>query len=67
MVFRLSSEILKDRLLPVTLHMVPIVDHTMSDGIVHAISWRFGVGQSLVADEEVEIFDATLGGEMAWF
>ena len=44
MVFRLGSEILEDRLLPVTLHMVPIVDHAMSDRIVYAVSRSFGVG-----------------------
>jgi hypothetical protein len=65
MVLRLGAEVLEDRLLPVTLHVIPVVDHTMADRVVDTVSRRLGVGERLVTDEEIEIFDPALRGKMA--
>ena len=64
MIFRLSPEVLEDRLLPVPLHVIPVLYLTMPDRIVDAISWGLRVREGFVADEEVEILDAALGCEM---
>lgn len=70
MIFGLSSKILEDRLLPVSLHIVPIVDHTMADGVVDAISRSLLIRNGLVTDEEVEVFDTSLGRKitrLGWY
>lgn len=36
-ILRLRAQILKDSLLPEALHQVPILDDTMTDGVVYAI------------------------------
>ena len=43
MILRLRAQIFKDRLLPIPLHMIPIINHTMSDGVVDTISWSLGI------------------------
>lgn len=65
MVLGLRTEVLEDRLLPVPLHVVPVLDLPMADGVVDAIAGGLRVGDRLVADEEVEVLDAALGGEVA--
>jgi hypothetical protein len=65
MIFWLCSQIFEDRLLPIALHMVPIVNHPMSDRVVNTISWRFDIRNCLVADEKIEVFYSTFGREMA--
>lgn len=67
MVFGFSAQILEYRLLPIPLHMVPIIDHTVSDRIVHSISRRFGIRKRLIADEEIQIFDPPFRGEVTGF
>jgi hypothetical protein len=62
----LSPQILEDGLLPVSLHMVPVVNHTMTNRIVNAVAWGSRVCQGLITNEEVEIFNPTLRGQMAW-
>lgn len=57
MIFWFSSQILEDRLLPVSFHEVPVIDHTVSNGIMNPISRGFRVGDCFMADEEVEVFD----------
>ena len=42
-VLRLRTQILEDGLLPVSLHVVPIIDLAMSDRIVNAIAGRLCV------------------------
>ena len=59
MVLRLSSQIFEDGLLPVTLHMVPVLDHTVADRVMHAVAWGLRVRQRLIANEEVEVFYST--------
>ena len=63
----LRAQILEDRLLPVALHVVPVVNHAVADGVVHPVPRRLRVGEGLIADEEVEVFDTTLGCKMAGF
>lgn len=41
--------------------MIPVVYHTMSNGIVNAIARRLLVGDGFVAYEEVKVFNAALG------
>ena len=61
MILRFCAEVLEDRLLPVALHVVPVINHAMADRIVHAVAWCPRVCECLIADEEVEIFDPSLG------
>ena len=56
MILRLRTQVLEYRLLPIPFHMVPIINHPVSDGIMDAIAGRLGVGQRFIANEEVEIF-----------
>ena len=65
MIFRFRSEIFEDRLLPVPLHVIPVLDLTMANGIVDAITRCLGIGKSFVSNEEVEVLNPALGGEMA--
>lgn len=60
MIFRFGTEVLEDCLLPVSFHVIPVVNHSVSDGIVDAISGCFSICKGLVADEEIKVFDATL-------
>lgn len=70
-VFRFSTEILEDALLPESFHVIPVFDQAMTDGLVDLVG--FGVGIGFVADEKVEVFNAAFGsegrggGESAWF
>jgi hypothetical protein len=54
-ILRLRPEILEDRLLPVPLHKIPVLNLPVSDWITNTISWSFCVGDGLLADEEVQI------------
>lgn len=65
MVLRLSSEVLEDRLLPVTLHVIPVIDLTMANRIVDTVSWRLRISKRLVANEKVEVLDPAFRGKMA--
>ena len=67
MILWLRSQILEDRLFPVPLHIIPVVDLSMSDRIANTISWSFRVGDGLVADEEVEIFHSAFRRKMSRF
>lgn len=62
MVLWFGAEVLEDALLPVPFHVVPVVDHAVLDGVIDVV--RLAVGEGLVSDEEVEVFDAALGGEV---
>ena len=65
MVLWLRPEVLEDRLFPVTLHVIPVIDLTMANRIVDTVSWRLCIGERLVANEKVEVLDPALRGEMA--
>jgi hypothetical protein len=45
--------------------MIPVLDLTMSDRVMNAISRSVGSGERLISDEEVQIFCATLSCQMA--
>jgi hypothetical protein len=65
MVFRFCSQIFEDGLLPVALHMIPVIYHSVANRIVDTISRSLGIRQRLIADEEVEILDPALRRKMA--
>jgi hypothetical protein len=65
MVLRLRPEVLEDRLLPVPLHVIPVVNLTMADRVVDTVSRRLRIGKRLVANEEIEVLDPALRGEIA--
>jgi len=58
-IFGFGSKILKDALFPVPLHVIPVVNKAMTNRIMQTVSLR--VGDRFVANEEVKIFDSTLG------
>lgn len=63
MVLGFGAQVLKNALFPVTLHMIPVLNHPMSNGIVYSVCFR--VGNGFIADEEVQVLDTALGGEMS--
>jgi hypothetical protein len=65
MVLRLRSKILEDRLLPVALHVIPVVDLAVPDRVVHTIARCLDVRESLIPDKEIKVLDAALRREMA--
>ena len=65
MVFWLCTKIFEDRLLPVPLHIVPVVDLTVADRVIYAIARRLGISNGLISDKEVEVFNTALGCEMS--
>ena len=65
MVLRLRTEVLEDRLFPVTLHVIPVIDLTMANRIVNTVSWRLRISKRLVANEKVEVLDPAFRGEIA--
>jgi hypothetical protein len=65
MVLWLRPEVLEDRLFPVTLHVIPVIDLTMADRIVDTVSWRLCISKRLVPNEKVEVLDPAFRGEMA--
>ena len=44
MVLGLCTKILEDRLLPIPLHVVPVLDLAVADGVVDAIAGSLGIG-----------------------
>ncbi len=65
MVLRLCPEVLEDGLFPITLHVIPIIDLTLADRVVDTVSRCLCISKRLIANEEIEVFDSTLRGEMA--
>jgi len=62
-----SSEVLEDRLLPISLHMIPVINHSMPDWVVYTISRCPLICDRFVSDEEIQVLHSTLGCEIAWF
>jgi hypothetical protein len=60
MVFGLNSEIFEYRIRPEPLHMVPILHLTMSNRVVYTIAWTRSSDQSLISNEEVQVFGSPL-------
>lgn len=63
MVLGLGAQVLEDTLFPVSFHVIPVLNHSMSNRIVHPV--RFGVGNSFIANEEVQILNTAFGGKVA--
>ena len=61
-VLGLATKILEDTLLPVALHMIPVVDLSVTDRVVEGIG--LGVCDGFVSDVKVQIFSAAFGGEV---
>lgn len=64
MILRLCAQILEYSLLPITLHMIPIINHPVANRVVNAISRRLGICECLVSDEKIEVLDTPLRREM---
>ena len=64
MILRLRAQILEYSLLPIPLHVIPVVNHPMANGIVNPITWGLRVGKCLVSDEEIEVLNASFRREM---
>ena len=60
MILGLRTKVFKDGLLPVTLHMVPILNLTMTNGVVYSIARCLRVRESFVTYEEVKVLYAAL-------
>lgn len=43
MILGFRAQVLEDRLLPVTFHMIPIVNHAVANWIVYAIAGCLGI------------------------
>jgi hypothetical protein len=56
MIFWLSSQIFEYCLLPVSFHMIPVINHSMTDGIVDTITRRLRICEGLISNEEVKVF-----------
>lgn len=67
MIFWFSPQILEDGLLPVSLHVIPIVNHSVPNWIVNTVTGRFHVGKSFITNEEVEVFNTSFRSKMPWF
>lgn len=60
MVFRLDAEVLEDRVRPEAFHGIPVLDLTMANGVVDAITRSAGSSESLISDEEIQVLRTTL-------
>jgi hypothetical protein len=59
-VFGLDTEVLENRIRPESFHVVPILDLTVSNGVVDTIAGAISSGQSLIANEEIQVLSAAL-------
>jgi hypothetical protein len=59
MIFWFAAEIFEDAMFPISLHMSPVVNLTMSDGIVGSIG--FGSVEGFISNEEIQIINTLLG------
>lgn len=64
-VLRLSTKVFEYGLLPVALHMIPVVNHTMADGIVDTIC--LGISKRFISDVKIEVLNSTFRSKVAWF
>jgi hypothetical protein len=55
MVFRLNSEVFEYGIGPEAFHMIPILNLTMSYGIVDTIAWVIACCKCFVSNEEVQV------------
>lgn len=62
MVLRLDAQVLEDGIRPEPLHVIPVLDLTMANGVVDSITGPVGRCQSFIANEEVQVLCTTLRG-----
>lgn len=56
MIFGLASQVFENRVLPEPLHVIPVFNLTVSNGIVDRVGRAVGGGEGLVANVKVEVF-----------
>ena len=52
-----STEVFEYGLLPVPLHMIPVVNHAMTDGKMQSI--RLGIGKGVISNMKVKVLYST--------
>ena len=60
MVLRFHMKVPKDRLLPIPLHVVPVLYLAVMDGLVTIVRC-LSIGNGLITNEEVEVLKPTFG------
>lgn len=65
MVFGFDPEVLENRIGPKSFHMIPVLNLSVTDGIVETVTRARGSRYRLVADEEIQVLGAALGREVA--
>lgn len=64
MVFGLHAEVLENRVRPEALHVVPVLDLSVANGVVHTVSGATASSQSLITDEKVQVLGTTLSRQV---
>lgn len=62
-VLGLTPQVLEDGLFPVPLHQIPVLDLTLADGVGETVGLL--VGDSLITNEEIEVFHSLLLGHLS--
>lgn len=65
MILRLCTQVLEYGLLPIALHVIPVVNHPVADRVMNTISRRLGICKCLFPDEEIKILHTSFRREMA--
>lgn len=63
-VFGLHAEVLKNRVRPKALHVVPVLDLPVSNGVVHTVPGAIASSQSLITNEEIQVLGTTLSRQV---
>jgi hypothetical protein len=63
-VLGLHAQIFEDRVRPESFHVVPVLNLSVSDRVVNAVSWATARSQRFVADKEIQVLRATLGRQV---
>ena len=62
-ILRFAPEVLEDAMLPIPLHLIPVLNLTVPDGVADRVSFR--VCEGLVANVKIQVVNASLGSEVA--
>lgn len=60
MVFGFDTEVFENRIGPETLHVIPVLDLSVTNRVVHTVSGTVASSQRLIANEEVQVLGTTL-------
>jgi hypothetical protein len=63
-IFRLHSQVLEYGIRPEPFHIVPVLDLSVSDGIVDAVAGTSRRSECFVSNKEVQIFSATFARQV---